>query len=57
MKEVKIETSKLKELVDAARTAGAGADDGFWADVATELDATEDSKKVKVEARLTKPRD
>lgn len=51
---------KIKEtaaLVKAAQYAGAGTDDGFWMDVAAQLDRADKSKEIPVEERLTGRRD
>jgi hypothetical protein len=51
---------KIKDvagLVKAAQFAGAGTDDGFWTDVAGQLEKVERSKDIPVEERLTGKRD
>ncbi len=49
-----ITEDELADLHAAAQTASAGVDDGFWIDVALQLDAAEaarEKKKPKVESR------
>lgn len=47
------EKKELPGLTEAAQLAAAGADDGFWADVAEQLDNADEAAKVPVEGRLT----